>query len=273
MTTDITSFKSLTRLDTGTPEILFRRIFSGAHLSSEPGFQHSAEHLNGGDAALLKTIMQRRTLEKDGAARKIGATVALLKHAFKVIERAEAIMTAQEERITQLEAMATTDELTGIGNRRGFYDAFVRELDLCDRDLSRGGLLLLVDLDNFKTINDTYGHQAGDACLRLVARTLGAAIRKMDYAARLGGDEFVLLLSNTEKDIAAGRAQMIAWQLNNLSLGWHGTEIPLHASVGLRGYSKGDVADQVFGAADAALYEDKDMRRRGHKRENATVSP
>src|SRR6185295_9638211 len=148
----------------------------------------------------------------------------------------------------------TTDELTGIRNRRGFHESFVRELDRCDRGQSGGGLLVLIDLDNFKAINDTYGHAAGDAALRLVAQTLAGEIRLMDTAARLGGDEFVLLLSNTTKGEAAGRAQRLGQLLNNLALAWQGDIIPVRASLGLRAYAKGDKTESVFSAADSQLY-------------------
>src|SRR5690606_4208354 len=122
---------------------------------------------------------------------------------------------------------------------------------------SEGGLLILIDLDNFKAINDTYGHQAGDAALKLVAATLSADIRLMDTAARLGGDEFVLLLANTDRIKAAARARDLIGRLNALSLIWLGAEIPVRASLGLREYTSGDTAERIFGDADTAMYESK----------------
>lgn len=164
----------------------------------------------------------------EGAAlqRTLSNTIALLKQAHLMIEKAEEKISAQNKRIARLERVATTDELTGLTNRRGFYEAFVRELDRCDRGMSSGGLLILIDLDNFKSANDTYGHLAGDACLRLMGRTLFNEVRAMDVAARLGGDEFVLLLSNTTKCEAAKRAQELAARLNNLAVAWYGKKSP-----------------------------------------------
>ena len=200
---------------------------------------------------------QEHALEKEGWQRSLSATIALLRRAHLMIDEAESRIHKQEERIARLEHMATSDELTGLKNRRGFFDAFVRELNRCERGLSKGGLLVLVDLDNFKAVNDGYGHMAGDACLRLVGQTLRNEIRTMDVAGRLGGDEFVLLLSNTTKREAAARAQGLAWQLNNLAMAWYGDEIPVRASLGLQSYRAGDTAEKIFNAADIQLYTQK----------------
>ena len=115
----------------------------------------------------------------------------------------------------------------------------------------------MVDLDNFKMINDTYGHAAGDAALKLVAKTLGTSSRTMDSCARLGGDEFVLLLTDTAREKALARAQNLIKQLNSLSLVWYGAEIPVRASLGLQDYKKGDSIEGIFSEADAKMYDSK----------------
>ena len=189
--------------------------------------------------------------------------MALLREAQDVVGRAEATIRRHEARIAELEALATSDALTGLKNRGGFYEAFAAELDRCKRGISPGGLLLLIDLDNFKAINDTHGHLAGDACLRLVAAALDAEIRPMDTAARLGGDEFVVLLAAATQVGFASRAQGIGRRLNSLSLAWHGELIAIHASLGLRPYRQGDQADEIFHAADDDMYAAKRARRSG----------
>lgn len=209
---------------------------------------------------------------QDGAGRLVANTMALLEYANRLIEAAEAHIAAQDERINHLINLSVTDELTGLRNRRGFYQAFMGELDRCDRGQSVGGLLVLIDLDNFKTINDTHGHAAGDACLRLVARTIGAQVRAMDTTARLGGDEFVILLSNTTKEEAARRAHTLAWQLNNLALAWYGEEIPVRASLGLKSFGKGDCADKIFNDADLQLYATKTFRSRKRTHDQADAN-
>lgn len=200
---------------------------------------------------------ERRDIERDAWWRTMSATIAFVKWSATRLEQAERKIAAQEKRIQLLEEQATTDELTGLPNRRGFYEDFLREMDRTDRGHSKGGLLIMVDLDNFKMINDTYGHAAGDASLRLVARMLESNSRVMDTCARLGGDEFVLLLANTERDKALVRAQNLIKQLNSLSLVWYGAELPIRASLGLKDYTVGDKPEDILGEADLHLYAQK----------------
>lgn len=200
--------------------------------------------------------------DNHGWQRCMNATVGLLHKAHSMLEQAEKTISEQDKRIQALEELSSCDELTGLKNRRGFFDAFVGEIDRCERGISKGGLLLIIDLDNFDTINTEFGHTAGDACLRLVARSLQNEIRAMDVAARLQADEFVLLLSNTSREEATPRAQNINWQINHLSLGWYGDQIPLQASVGIKSFKRGDVAEDIFNAADMDLYACKRQNTR-----------
>lgn len=211
------------------------------------------------DADEILNYLQRHEDEKDSWWRTTSAALALLKSASHMVDKAKEMIAVQQGRIQVLEDLATTDELTGLMNRRGFFEAFERELDRAARDKDRheGGLLILIDLDNFKAINDTYGHMAGDAALKLVGRTLSHDIRTMDVAARLGGDEFVLLFADTQRTGALERAQKLVWRLNHLSLVWYGAEIPVRASLGLREYKSGDKADRIFSEADVRLYASK----------------
>ncbi len=270
MTTDLVKYREDWKASTPSAGLLFRHVFGKARTSGDTkGFhenrfqQEDQQDDQQDEVQRLAQRLDLYDLEKEGWQRSMSATVALLKYAQKMIDEAEQKLARQNNRIAQLETLATTDELTGLVNRRGFFESFIRELDKCERCISSGGLLVLIDLDNFKAINDTHGHMAGDSCLRLVARTLEAEIRTMDVAARLGGDEFVLLLSNTTKCEAAERAQDIAWQLNNLALAWYGDEIPVRASLGLKAYGKGDSAEKIFNAADMRMYASK--RHKGQR--------
>lgn len=201
-------------------------------------------------------------LERDGWWRTMSACMAVIKYLCNIAEEADKKIASLESRISALELLATSDELTGLLNRRGFFDAFAKEMDRTNRGHSEGGLMILVDLDNFKMINDKHGHQAGDAALRLVAKTLSADIRTMDSCARIGGDEFVLLLANTERTKALVRAQNMIKKLNALSLVWYGTEIPVRASLGLKDYKAGDEVEEIFDEADSRMY---DVKRAGKR--------
>lgn len=174
-----------------------------------------------------------------------------------LLQQAHDIIAQSEQRIAELERISSTDELTGITNRRGLMRELDRELDRVNRDKSQGGLLIIIDLDNFKTINDTHGHAVGDMALKIVASTLSNDIRKMDIVARLGGDEFVIIFSNTTRQNALERAQFIIKKLNSLSFVHQGHEIEVRASLGLREYKKGCKASKIFDDADTNMYENK----------------
>ena len=166
------------------------------------------------------------------------------------------------ERVIQLEQLALTDELTGLLNRRGF----ARELD---RSLARArrygdeGALIYIDLDNFKSINDTLGHAAGDAVLRHVGRLLTNAVRCTDSVGRLGGDEFAVLLSRASIAGSRKRAQEIERCLAPAIVPFDGKTIRVRASIGLQAYGRDcaqDVTDLLDGA-DRAMYACKKGRR------------
>jgi diguanylate cyclase (GGDEF)-like protein len=206
-----------------------------------------------------KDIFDLLQAEKPVPARK--EMLDVLRAAYSMIEQAEKTISNQNKRIENLEGLLTTDELTKLANRRGFYEAFRREFDRTNRGQSEGGLLIMIDLDNFKTINDTYGHAAGDAALRLVAEFLRSEIRDMDIAARLGGDEFIVIFPNASKEKAMKRAQLMGLRLNNLSLIWGIHEIRIGASLGLKDYKKGDTLDSIIAGADHGMYINKKNRK------------
>ncbi len=184
----------------------------------------------------------------------------LLKSAYKKLKSAEQDLARKAARIEELEKILTVDELTGLSNRRGFYQSFEAELDRVNRGQNKGGLMIMIDLDRFKAINDTFGHAAGDEALRIVGAFLQSNVRAMDCAARLGGDEFVLMLSNTCIAKAMHRAQAIGKSLNALSFEWDGTHITLHGSLGLKEFFAGDTMESVLAQADAGMYKNKAER-------------
>lgn len=185
----------------------------------------------------------------------------ILRSAYARLKKAERDLEEKSVRIVELERILTVDELTGLTNRRGFYQAFEAELDRVNRGQNKGGLLIMIDLDRFKAINDTYGHAAGDRALEAVGEFLQNNIRPMDCAARLGGDEFILLLSNTCIEKAMARAKTIGERLNSLSFDWEGKRIKLHGSLGLQEFHEGDTIERIIAEADQGMYENKAERK------------
>ncbi|MBI2072588.1 MAG: GGDEF domain-containing protein [Gemmatimonadetes bacterium] len=157
--------------------------------------------------------------------------------------------------IRAAETRAQTDELTGLWNRR----ALDRTLQ---SDQSAECALLLVDLDHFKKLNDNFGHAAGDAALRHVARVLRSTLREQDLAARVGGEEFALWLPNTPLERAREVAERVRQAVAEAKLYWAGAELSIACSVGLAGkpVTVGQTAN-LYAAADAALYRAKDNGR------------
>jgi two-component system, cell cycle response regulator len=169
-----------------------------------------------------------------------------------------------ESMLHHVEALAITDPLTGLYNRRRLSDVLRREWAVAKRyknDLS----CIMVDIDHFKGFNDRYGHDAGDAILKEVARTLGEGLREVDLAARYGGEEFAILLPQTNKPGAVTVASRLHKSLHARRVRIGEEELRVTASFGVA--ADRDIADggaeDLIRAADAALY---DAKRNGRDR-------
>jgi diguanylate cyclase (GGDEF)-like protein len=159
----------------------------------------------------------------------------------------------------ELARQARTDPLTGLLNRRSFLDELRRRVDRLDRE-GQVGTLLYMDLDHFKRLNDTCGHEVGDEALVLAATMLRATVRATDLVARLGGDEFVALA------VDAANANAIADRIQqNLSGKFVGEklQLPIAVSIGMSWIEPGqDVQiEEALATADAAMYTRKRARR------------
>lgn len=193
----------------------------------------------------------------DGLWRTQSATMALLKHAYALIGASEKRIAEQDRYIRQLEDLAATDPLTGLMNRRGFEKFFEMEQARIRRGHSPGALLILIDLDRFKPINDTYGHLAGDACLKVAAEKLLQGTRMLDGAARFGGDEFAILLTQLEPEKALPHLEKIRQLLEDTPVEWQGKTLHFGASVGAAVLTAKSDFEQAYHGADKNLYVDK----------------
>ncbi len=184
--------------------------------------------------------------------------IAEMAHAL--VEELSSHLRAQDKRIAELENLATTDALTRVLNRRGFEESLTHELSVARRH-GVGGVLIFVDLDEFKPINDTFGHAAGDEVLATVSNLLRGHIRDTDYIGRLGGDEFAILLPRSNKRNGVRRAEELDRKLNNAYASWDGQQIPIKASCGVHMYAAKAEVKELLEAADAAMYKIKQERR------------
>jgi len=168
-------------------------------------------------------------------------------------------LSEQSTRIAYLEELATSDELTGVLNRRGFEAELKRVLARAQRNIEHGALVY-IDLDEFKPINDSFGHAAGDEVLRKVASILTDQTRDMDVVGRLGGDEFAIILVNTTRENGLERAETLNRALNEASLTWEGHTLNIQTSFGMQAYQSGDNAHELLQSADEAMYKIKQIK-------------
>ncbi len=161
----------------------------------------------------------------------------------------------------QLRALSLVDELTGLYNRRGFLTLATQQLKLCDRTL-RPALVVFVDLDGMKRINDELGHEFGDQALTETANTMRQCFRYSDVLARLGGDEFVALAIDAAEDTATAIQARLYEKLAELNAK-PGRQFELQFSVGIAPYdpSRAEMVEEVLARADSQMYEQKRARK------------
>ena len=215
-------------------------------------------------ATHLQTSRAYRLRHNDGSWRWIRDTARLICDAQSQpvelvgswLDNTEAQLLAE-----QLTHQASHDALTGLSNRRAFEQRLQRALDSA-RDQFAEHALFYLDLDQFKVINDTCGHLAGDDLLRQLARVLQIRVRKQDILARLGGDEFGVLMEYCPLHDAMRVANTLCQAVNDFRFTWSGKTFRLGVSIGVVAISAAsDTFSGVLSAADSACYAAKDAGR------------
>jgi diguanylate cyclase len=186
------------------------------------------------------------------------------------LSSAEAQLQQQSRDLASYLTRALTDELTGLPNRRAFDDQLRQRLDGYNRHQVPFSLML-VDVDYFKSVNDSHGHVAGDRVLGTIAQALRAAMRKHDVVARYGGEEFAVLLPYTSLDGAAHAARHARSAVQAAVTIFEGATIGVTASVGLSTAREHDNTTTIVKRADDALYASKSGGRNcGHAHNGVT---
>jgi two-component system cell cycle response regulator len=167
-----------------------------------------------------------------------------------------------EESLTRVEEMAATDPLTGLYNRRHFgkvSEQLFAESQRYGHDLS----CIMIDLDGYKQLNDSFGHGVGDQLLQLAGRVIGSNMRKMDVAARYGGDEFILLLPHATADEATSVIDRVRDEFRTESAAILNREVGVNMSVGIASLAENrpTTAAQLLTMADNGLYRAKEAGR------------
>jgi diguanylate cyclase (GGDEF)-like protein/PAS domain S-box-containing protein len=212
-----------------------------------------------------ETRTETRYLHADGTPLWVAASTTLVREPngeprYYVLQVEDIRDRKQTER--ELRRLADHDSLTGLLNRRGFMEGLRRELRRMERRGEYGALVLL-DLDNFKLVNDTAGHLAGDQVLRATAEVLRRRLRATDVIGRLGGDEFAALVLNVTPRQASEIAAETAETLRSMAVTAGDETIEVAASIGVVAIDemRFDNEDELLAAADRAMYRVKSLRR------------
>jgi diguanylate cyclase (GGDEF)-like protein len=172
------------------------------------------------------------------------------------IARLRATVSRLERQVGELDRLAHHDPLVPLPNRRGFERQLAGLIDRLER-YGDAGALLFIDVDGLKMVNDSYGHDAGDAALIHVAELLIGGVRQSDTVARFGGDEFAVLLERVDLDQATETAARLTDRIAGTSFSHEGLAIPLSAAIGIAEIRVGDTPEAVLARADRAMYEQK----------------
>jgi diguanylate cyclase (GGDEF)-like protein len=159
--------------------------------------------------------------------------------------------------LAEVQRMATIDALTGILNRRCLFELAEKEFERSQRYESIFALLML-DVDHFKRINDTYGHMLGDEVLKLLTSTIRDTLRQVDHFGRYGGEEFVIIMPETPLELARQAGERLRSLVSQISVPVKGDRIHLTISIGISAYETGDRSvEDLFERSDQALYQAK----------------
>jgi len=176
------------------------------------------------------------------------------------IKEAQAEVEHYKQRAVKLHMETLTDTLTGMSNRRAVDKKLIEEFTRFQR-YGHPCSLLICDLDEFKIINDTFGHSTGDTVLKKVAHIIKGSLRACDFVGRYGGEEFMVILPDTPADGATAAAEKLRMTVDDSDFFYDTEDVNVTISIGVSQFNKDDDYGVVFDRADKALYEAKSKGR------------
>jgi len=205
---------------------------------------------------LLVNVEQSRTLHMDREQQVAGRLQSMVER----IQAMEVEANTFRSHLEEQRQRAMIDTLTGLPNRAGLQKRMEEEFERWQR---YGGQLLLVvlDVDHFKNVNDQFGHLAGDKVLRLIAQQLSRRLRKSDFIGRFGGEEFVVLMPGTSLEHAAVVLEELRTGIEQSPFHFKKQPVTITISMGYTDFRQGDSLEEVFERADQAMYRAKDGGR------------
>lgn len=206
----------------------------------------------------LKELVNRRRQEEISRSESFQQNISRLKKRIDEVEQDALEMSRKAE---QFQAAAMKDELTDLYNRKAFDERMRQALEAFNQGGGTSFALILFDIDQFKEINDTFGHVAGDKVLQKVSECLRETFRKNDFIARYGGDEFVVLIEELTRDLAREKILAFLEHLQRLRFTSHARgDITVAVSPGVAMAKMGDTPETLLERADLAMYEVKKRR-------------
>lgn len=178
------------------------------------------------------------------------------------VDRLRQELEQSQSRFIELERFANLDPLVPVLNRRAFVHEMGRAISFSER-YQMPASLIYFDLNNFKDLNDAYGHGAGDAALIQIGQLLRAHVRETDLVGRLGGDEFGVILSSATEDVAYKKAELLAGLIERTAVTWQGDSLGLSAAYGVYGFKPGVDAAAAMAEADRAMFQRKRTSKNG----------
>lgn len=193
-----------------------------------------------------------------------------LREAESRVRTLESELGAAHARIRHLETLIETDPLLDILNRRGFERELRRAIARVAR-YNSSAAIVFIDLDHFKSINDQFGHLAGDATLQVVSDAIVRSCRNSDVVARFGGDEFAVLFWNLTEEDAHAKARTLETRIDSLRVRLAADCVSVGASAGVAMLDGSDSPSQIIRRADAAMYSRKTSKGRAPRHQPAPL--
>jgi diguanylate cyclase (GGDEF)-like protein len=217
------------------------------------------EQVHGGGRALVEPL---RAILLDLREQKRTNVALQEEMRRRILSRTDAL----ERQLSALKALASRDGLTGLNNRRAF-DTMVPQIFKACKESCEDLCVLMIDVDNFKPLNDTLGHAAGDDMLKAIAEIIHSSIREHDSAYRLGGDEFVIVMPRSSRAMGEKLGERLASLVDHLVRPQRLAKPPA-LSIGVSALSDGSMADvkHLLELADRRLYEVKERKPNRHRR-------
>lgn len=214
------------------------------------------------DAALKKRMADRVAMlgiPEDQMTPEVSLAVSALMEKLDDVNRE---LSRTKENLSEIERLVDVDPIAPIPNRRAFMRRLTWAITMHQR-YGHPSTILFFDLNDFKQVNDQYGHAAGDMAIRHVSQLLTNTMRESDFLARIGGDEFSVIMYYAEEEAAKKRGQKIAEKLKKTPLMFGGKRLELSAAVGYYTLQNGDDAESALASADTSMYMDKRRSKSG----------